>query len=59
MVANHFLVRIEYLYYGFNSGTTTLHANLLPNPGAFPIPFVYNWANQNVQVARIGFGYKF
>jgi outer membrane immunogenic protein len=59
MINGHFMVRAEYLYYGFNSGTTTLLANLRPNPGAFPLPFAFNWAGQNVQVARVGFGYKF
>lgn len=59
MINGHFLVRVGYLYYGFNSGTTTLLANLHPNPGAFPLPFAFSWANQNVQVARVGFGYKF
>ena len=58
MIAHHILVRAEYLYYGFNSGTTS-QANLLPNPGAFPLPFTYNWASQNIQVVRAGASYKF
>jgi len=58
MIAGHFLLRAEYLYYGFSSGAT-LQANLLPNPGAFPLPYSYNWTSQNVQVGRVGLSYKF
>ena len=58
MVAPHVSVRAEYLYYGFNSSATTV-ANLQPNPGAFPLAFVYNWASQNIQVVRTGVSYKF
>lgn len=54
----HLLVRVEYLYYGFDSNTT-IQANLVPNPGAFPLPFVYNWRDNNVQVVRAGLSYKF
>jgi outer membrane immunogenic protein len=58
MVAPHVSVRAEYLYYGFNSGATE-QANLQPNPGAFPLPFTFNWASQNIQVVRAGVSYKF
>jgi outer membrane immunogenic protein len=57
MMTSHFLVRAEYLYYGFNSGATA-QANIQPNPGAFPLPFIYNWASQNIQTVRVGFSYK-
>ena len=59
MVAPHFLVRAEYLYYGFNNSGATAQANLQPNPGAFPLPFQYNFASQNIQVVRVGASYKF
>jgi opacity protein-like surface antigen len=58
MATPNILLRAEYLYYSFNSGTNT-SANLFPNPGAFPAPFNYYWASYNVQIFRIGGEYKF
>jgi outer membrane immunogenic protein len=41
MATPNILLRGEYLYYSFNSGTNA-SANLFPNPGAFPVAFNYN-----------------
>jgi outer membrane immunogenic protein len=55
---NNWLLRIEYLYYQFNH-TQTGTAALVPNPGAFPLPFVYNWSTGNIQTVRVALSYKF
>jgi len=56
-VTEHVLLRAEYLYYAFDG--TTASANLLPNPGAFPVAFNYGWSRENIQVSRVGLSYKF
>jgi outer membrane immunogenic protein len=56
-LSDHFLARVEYLYYKFDG--TTLQANLLPNPGAFPRAFVYDFSGLNINVVRLGLSYKF
>jgi outer membrane immunogenic protein len=56
-LSDHFLVRAEYLYYRFDGSSS--QANLLPNPGAFPVAFHYNWSDLNINVVRFGLSYKF
>src|SRR5262245_5633796 len=55
MATTNILLRVEYLYYGFDNNTSA---------GAAFVPAVgpgvtYNWDKYNVQVARIALSYKF
>jgi hypothetical protein len=50
----------EYLFYGISNGSVTSSASGCFNGGGCAIvPFVYNWASYNVQVARVAMSYKF
>jgi outer membrane immunogenic protein len=57
MATPHVLVRLEYLYYGFNGFTAT--ASCVACIGAGPFAAVYNWTNNNVQTVRAAVSYKF
>lgn len=55
MMTNNWLLRAEYLYYGFNSGPNVVGAS-----ATFPaFPSNYVWGKNNVNVARAGVSYKF
>jgi outer membrane immunogenic protein len=55
MVAHNWLLRAEYLYYGFNNGP-----NETGNSVNYPtFPSNYVWGRNNVNVARVGAAYKF
>jgi outer membrane immunogenic protein len=56
MIAPNWMVRAEYLYYGFN--------NSVNNSAAVPAVFgggaiAHNWDKMNTSVARLGLNYKF
>jgi outer membrane immunogenic protein len=55
---NNILLRAEYLYYGFSTGTIGSAFTSPPITGE-PAPFQYTWNKYNVQVARIAASYKF
>jgi outer membrane immunogenic protein len=64
MLASSLLVRIEYLYYGFPSttGSAPLCAGTVCGAALSTLtalPYQYNWASYNVQVARLAVSYKF
>jgi len=55
MATRNWLLRAEYLYYGFNSGP-----NVTGTSANFPLfPSNYVWGRTNVNVARVGAAYKF
>jgi outer membrane immunogenic protein len=57
MATTNILLRVEYLYYGIDSGT---NGSALGQPPAIgPIPFNYNWGRENIQVFRVAGSYKF
>jgi len=58
MATTNVLLRVEYLYYGINSGNTASSPFNPPTAGLL-IPPTYTWAKYNVQVARVGLSYKF
>ena len=51
---NNWLIRAEYLYYGF-SGTTATP----PRPGFPTAPPTFTWHDDNVSEVRVGLSYKF
>jgi outer membrane immunogenic protein len=54
----NWLVRAEYLYYGFDGATAT--ASFLPAPcNGCGLPVNYRWSSGDVQSARVGVAYKF
>jgi outer membrane immunogenic protein len=55
MVYPHAMLRLEYLYYGFDNNVA-LSGPI--SPGSF-LPVTFTWASHNVQVVRAGLGYKF
>jgi outer membrane immunogenic protein len=57
MPANHWLLRAEYLYYGFNNGPNVIGIPTLPANAGFPSNYV--WGRDNVSVGRVGVAYKF
>jgi outer membrane immunogenic protein len=66
IAATQWRARLEYLYYGFNSGTTG-SGLWLAVPGGGPLPCfvtptcsaVYSFSNQNIQTVRVGISYAF
>jgi outer membrane immunogenic protein len=55
MITKNWLVRAEYLFYSFGNG-----ANAIGFSTAFPAsPSNYVWGRYNINVARVGFSYKF
>lgn len=55
MPAKNWLLRVEYLYYGFDNGP-----NVTGNSVNFPaFPSNYVWGRNNVNVGRAGVAYKF
>jgi outer membrane immunogenic protein len=62
MATTNILLRVEYLYYGIDSGTTG-SAQLVPIANFFngptAQPFNYNWTRENIQVFRVAGSYKF
>ncbi len=54
MVYPHAMLRLEYLYYSFDSNALSGPIS----PGSF-LPVTFTWASYNVQVVRAGLGYKF
>ena len=56
MATSNFLLRAEYLYYGFDSGNS-LEAVAVPDSA--PLPVAVNWGRQNIQVFRIAGSFKF
>jgi outer membrane immunogenic protein len=52
------LLRAEYLYYGFSTGTAGSAFTSPPIAGE-PAPFQYAWNRYDIQVARIAASYKF
>ena len=55
MATHNWLLRAEYLYYGFNSGPNVTGTSV--NFPTFPSNYV--WGRNNVNVARVGAAYKF
>jgi outer membrane immunogenic protein len=55
MMTQNWLLRAEYLYYGFDSGPNVV--GTAPGFAAFPSNFV--WGKNNVNVMRAGLSYKF
>ena len=58
MATPNILLRAEYLYYAFNSGTNA-SALITPPLVSFPAPVNYTWGSYNVQVFRVAASYKF
>jgi len=59
MATEHVLLRLEYLYYGFNGSTATAPYCFVAggcSPGLFS---TYSWSNNNVQTVRAALSYKF
>jgi outer membrane immunogenic protein len=59
MATAHWLIRVEYLHYALNSGTTTTIACSACTPGAFSGPGTFTWSNSSFDVIRGGLSYKF
>jgi outer membrane immunogenic protein len=69
MATTNILLRVEYLYYGIDSGTDgsaqlqppLIIAAVPPIFGGLAVvrPFNYNWTRENIQVLRIAGSYKF
>jgi len=57
MVTPHFLVRAEYLYYGFDKSVIG-NAPYVPTFFGAVSP-VFTWSGYNIQVGRLGLDYKF
>ena len=55
MVYPHAMLRLEYLYYSFDSNVAVSGPI---SPGSF-LPVTFTWASYNVQIVRAGLGYKF
>jgi opacity protein-like surface antigen len=55
MADPHVMLRLEYLYYGFDN-EVALSGPIFP--GSF-LPVTFTWTSNNVQVVRAGMGYKF
>ncbi|MBV8804051.1 MAG: porin family protein [Sinobacteraceae bacterium] len=53
----NFMVRTEYLFYGFNNNAVTA-TGAFQGPGS-PLPAVFTWSNYNVQEVRVAMSYKF
>jgi outer membrane immunogenic protein len=62
MAGPNFLVRAEYLYYGFNNNNVTASTFLCEAGGAcsfLPLAVDHTWTAYSVQVGRVGASYKF
>lgn len=62
MLQSHWLLRAEYLYYGFDGLSRTIGPGVTTTPGlcnSFPCFATYNWGSFGVSVARVGLSYKF
>ena len=62
MATTNILLRVEYLYYGIDSGTDG-SAQLLPilfvGGVRAALPLNYSWTRENIQVLRVAGSYKF
>jgi opacity protein-like surface antigen len=66
IAATQWRARLEYLYYGFNNGTTGA-GQWLAVPGPGPLPCLatptcaatFTFSNQNIQTLRVGISYAF
>jgi outer membrane immunogenic protein len=52
--SNNWLLRAEYLYYGFSGATSTVTLVGFPT-----LPVTFNWGNLSIQELRFGAAYKF
>jgi outer membrane immunogenic protein len=59
MATANWLVRVEYLHYQFNGGSTHSVACSLCAPGAFAGAGNFTWGNTTLDVVRAGLSYKF
>jgi outer membrane immunogenic protein len=59
MATAHWLLRIEYLHYVFNSGTTTTAQCTLCGPGFLAGNGNFTWSNASLDLIRGGLSYKF
>jgi outer membrane immunogenic protein len=59
MATANWLVRIEYLHYAFNSGTTLSAACTKCVAGAFSGPGNFTWGSSSFDSVRAGLAYKF
>ena len=55
---SNWVVRAEYLYYGFPSRTLVAPCSAC-TPGAFDGPGVFTWSHNDYQTVRVGLSYKF
>ncbi len=62
MLQSHWLLRAEYLYYGFDGLSRTVLPGVTTTPptcNAFACVATYSWGKLGVSVARVGLSYKF
>lgn len=58
LATRNWMLRLEYLYYGFEGTSSTVIQSTLAGPGTGN-PLQFSWSHNNVQVVRAGIGYKF